>query len=533
MAQFNNIAGTARSLKAQLWFVLVRSFIVSLLLGVTLLFNLTLAENPQFFFNTRLVIILSLYLLQICFSLFWLLRYGPSPIFVQLQIVWDLIVCSAVVYVTGGMYSEFAFLFVFVILSSGLISSRNEVLIVLLASIVLYGGLATLDFYGYLPVYPWQARSGSDVFYTLFMNFAAFVLAAFIGVVLSTRLQQSAHRIEQQQRKHSELEEFNRQVLQHISSGLILVDPEGYILLLNKVAEQICAIHAPTSLKRHIISVLPGFAWPPPTVPLERAEMKLCNADKKHLILGYSITPIYQAEATNMLLMFQDLTEIKRLEQRLRHEQHMASIGSLSAGLAHEIRNPLASVGGSIQLLEERIASDRDKRLLGIVQRETKRLNTLVNDFLNFANPRQPMKRQVKINSILAELIQLAKQSETFASIQIDIDLPENWYEDVDEEQIRQLGWNLLTNAANFSPPDGHILCGADKQTRSFWIEDNGPGIDPMLGDTIFEPFTTSRAEGTGLGLSIAHALSTANGAILEYESSSLGGARFSVTFTT
>lgn len=531
MSAFHDTAITARSLNAQLWYVLVRFLVLALFLGGTVFFTVLANEQASILANTRFVSILSLCLLQICLALFWLLRFGPSPLFVQIQIVWDLIMCAVVVYFTGGMYSDFAFLFIFVILTSGLISSRREVLLILLASIVLYGGLASLDFYGYLPIYPWQTRSGTDVFYLLFLNLTAFVLAAFIGVILSTRLQQYAQKLEKQRREHSELEHFNHLILQNISSGLILVNSRGEILLANKVAEQICAIKASMVRRMPITRALSGFPWPLNQLPVERDEFVFINAADRKLILGYSATPIKQGDSTNILLTFQDLTEIKRLEQNLKREEHLAAIGSLSAGLAHEIRNPLASLGGSVQLLQEKHLGDREERLLGIIAREAGRLNHLVDDFLNFANPRNPFRKKVDINSILLDVLHLAQSSKEFGDLKVEYDLTEEWYERVDADQIRQVVWNLLLNAACFCPPGGIIQCGSKTKARSFWVQDSGPGVDPKLGDTIFEPFITSRADGTGLGLAIAHALAHTNGAVLDYENSPDGGAKFEVIF--
>lgn len=523
---------TARSLNAQLWYVLVRFLVLSLFLGGTVFFALVVYGHPGIFSNTKLVSILSLYLLQIGLALFWLLRFGPSTLFVQIQIVWDLITCAAVVYFTGGMYSDFAFLFLFVILTSGLISTKKNVLVTLLASIVLYGGLTILDFYGFLPLYAWQTRSDTNIFYMLFLNFTAFVFAAFIGAVLSSRLQQYAQKIEEQQREHAELETFNHLILQNITSGLILTDNRGKILLINQVAQQICAIDAAMVINLPVTRALPGFNCPEPQERIERAEFKFTNAAGIKLTLGYSSTPIKQGESINILLMFQDLTQIKRLEQNLRREEHLAAIGSLSAGLAHEIRNPLASLGGSVQLLTEQAGSSMQQRLLNIIARETARLNNLVDDFLNFANPHTPVKRKTDINAVLSDIEHLLRGSEQFSSIDIRFRCSDNWYEDVDEGQIKQVVWNLLVNAANFCAVPGIIECESNRAERSFWVDDNGPGVDKQLKDVIFEPFRTTRATGTGLGLSIAHALTKANGAVLEYANAPLGGARFKVTFS-
>jgi two-component system sensor histidine kinase PilS (NtrC family) len=137
----------------------------------------------------------------------------------------------------------------------------------------------------------------------------------------------------------------------------------------------------------------------------------------------------------------------------------------------------------------------------------------------------------VDINATIRDVLQLAQSSLQFEDIDIHDNTADSWYENVDEEQIKQVVWNLLVNAASFTPAGARVECGSSKQSRTFWIDDCGPGVDPLLGDTIFEPFTTSRADGTGLGLAIAYALAQTNGAVLEYTDAPAGGARFKLSF--
>ncbi|MBN2644319.1 MAG: PAS domain S-box protein [Desulfuromonadaceae bacterium] len=525
-----------RAQTSLLWFVLARFFVVTLFLGGTVFWQFLSSEYDPPKLNIRLLLILTCSFLQNCFSLFFLLRRRePSSLFVQWQLVWDLVLCAAVVYVTGGMFSRFAFLFIFVILSSGLLCHAKEVLGTLSASVVLYGGLANLHYYGLLPASGFAASSpmtdGQDVFFLLFLNLTAFFLTGFLSFLLARRLQHAALLLDQKKVEHEDLEQLNLLILRHIAGGLIVVDAQGLICSFNASAESMTGVAAENAIGCHVQQVFPAFPWQG-AVTVERREFVFQNSRNEQRTVGYRVVPLSQDQRGRSIVAFQDLTEVKRLERNLQREERLAAVGGLAAGLAHEIRNPLAALSSSVQMLQEQLQDEQQQRLMAIVARESERLNLLLSDFLVFARPRPPHKRSVDLCGLLGDLCLLLKTSKPFEHVELKTLLPESWLVEVDKEQMIQAAWDLLVNAASFSPQGGVVTCAASPQDGCFWVEDEGPGVEPEHEERIFEPFFTTRAEGTGLGLAIAYALIKAQGWSLEYQRAFSGGARFVVRIT-
>lgn len=512
-----------------LWFVLARFFVASLFLGAAVVFGSVGGAAQGLLANIPLLTLLSLTLLQICSALFWLLRFGFSPRFVQVQLVWDLLLCAAIVYVTGGLQSQFAFLFIFVLLGSAFVSRPAEVMATLLASLLLYGGLVLLQYGGYLPL-PGEMPVPREMLGTLLVNLCAFALAGALSVLLAVRLRQQARQLHRQQIEHADLERFNEQILRHMTSGLIVVDCQGRIRSCNSAAAAIRGL-APEQLLGHPLNEVFVLPWPFSHLPLERAELEFVHPDGHPRIIGYGVTAFEQEQQNHVLLTFQDLTRVKELERHLQRRERLAAVGALAAGLAHEIRNPLASLSGSAQLLQEQSPDAGQQRLLAILVRESERLNRLLNDFLSFARPRPPELRLLDLAGLLRELCEQLACVPGFTGLGIELDLPDQWQMMLDEQQLRQAVWNLLLNAAQFSPPGGRIFCVARPLQRCFWIEDEGPGITEAERERIFEPFYTTRNQGTGLGLSIAHGLLAAQQARLDLVIVQGRGARFRVTF--
>lgn len=520
------------SVSGLLWYVLGRAFIVTLFLGGTVVVGMS---HPFAFFHfpdLRLIFLLSVTFLQICFSLLWLLLWQRRlRQFVQFQLVWDLLLCLGTVYITGGITSLFSFTFIFVILSCALVASRAELYSTIVAAVILYAGLVSLQFYGYLPLKAAAVElSPADVVYRLFLNVAAFLLAGLLGAVLSARLRRSQQLLEREQHDHAELEMLNSAILRSIPSGLIVVDGKGWIHSFNSAAAQISGVAVEKALELNIKQIFAAVDVASMTLPQERKEFVFVASDGDERIIGYSARHITTGDNTSILLTFQDLTESKKLEESLRLGERLAAVGALAAGLAHEIRNPLASLSGSVQLLAEQGNFGRvDRQLLDIVHRETSRLNRLVSDFLVFAKPRQPECERCDIGALLRELVALMSADPAYADVDIDCGACHECSISADVEQIRQALWNLLVNAAIFALEPKQVQIGMDCQRHCFWIDDNGPGVAENIKKRIFEPFYTTRASGTGLGLSIVHAIVSAHGGTIECLDSPLGGTRMQV----
>lgn len=532
----NSGAVVPSSLGSLLWYLLGRSFIVTLFLGVTVVVRLT--SSTQFFHlpDIQLVTLLFVTFLQICFSLLWLLRWQKKlRLFVQFQLVWDLILSALTVYLTGGIESLFSFLFIFVILSCALLSNRSELYMTVVAAIVLYCGLVGLQYYGYLPlVKNVTLLNTTDIIYRLFLNIVAFLLAGLLGSILSVRSRRSEDLLQQNRDEYAELENLNRMILKSIPSGLIVVDAIGQICSFNSAASVICSMSSKDACCRTVDEIFPNFSLKDMNLPVDRGEFDFVDAHGDNRIVGYNATLITEtdSEAVRILITFQDLTATKRLERNLQLGERLAAVGKLAAGLAHEIRNPLASLSGSIQLLSENPDySLADQRLIDIACRETSRLNCLVTDFLVFAKPRLPQLEECDLCALFQEVIMVVQSDPLFENTEIHFDARQTYLVMIDSAQFHQVILNLLVNAAQFSLPPKKIEIEIDPEHHCFRIDDNGPGVAAGDERKIFEPFFSSRAEGTGLGLSIVHTIVTAHHGTIECLSSPLGGARFQVNF--
>jgi two-component system sensor histidine kinase PilS (NtrC family) len=205
-------------------------------------------------------------------------------------------------------------------------------------------------------------------------------------------------------------------------------------------------------------------------------------------------------------------------------------VGRLASGLAHEIRNPLASISGSVQLLsDDQGISEENRRLMGIVNREVERLNLLLGDFLNFARPAPLQAEVVDLAAILDELAELLGAGGQAGEVAIVRRYPEHVPMFIDRQKMRQALWDLLLNAVESALPNGTVRIAVDLVNGEISVEDSGPGIDEKVRDRIFEPFFTTKEKGTGLGLANVYTNVQAHGGRIYVEPSPLGGARFMI----
>jgi two-component system sensor histidine kinase PilS (NtrC family) len=248
------------------------------------------------------------------------------------------------------------------------------------------------------------------------------------------------------------------------------------------------------------------------------------------LTLGYSASRIVDRnnESLGLLIAFQDLTEFKTLEEQLQRADRLAAVGRLASGLAHEIRNPLASISGSVQLLlEDEKVSDEDRRLMRIVIKEADRLSLLLSDFLAFARPAPLQVESIDVAALIDELIVLLRVSGQFRNLTIDKGYqgPIQMY--VDPQKMHQVLWDLLINAGEAASPDGAVRVGINAAQGEIIVEDTGPGIPVEDRHRLFEPFYTTKDKGTGLGLANVYANVAAHRGRVYTEAGTLGGARF------
>jgi two-component system sensor histidine kinase PilS (NtrC family) len=354
---------------------------------------------------------------------------------------------------------------------------------------------------------------------------------------------------------YRQLERLYKHIVQNVVSGLITVDGEGRITSFNRMAEEITGYKLEEVYKEEVDSLFPGLsAWSRSVGgnPREggnrlrflRWETRFARKDGAHLILGFSISPLKDSGDREMgdILIFQDLTRLREMEEHVKRSDRLAAIGKMAAGIAHEIRNPLASISGSIEILKEELGnSTQNQALMGIILREVHRLNSLIADFLLFARPISPGRERIQLNRLIEEILQMLGHSPDFnVLIRLETEFEDDLYVQGDPNQVRQVFWNLLINAAQAMPKGGmlkvrlrkgspHALLPAGRSYGEVSVIDSGVGIGEEDIGKIFDPFFTTKERGTGLGLSIVHSIVESYGGKIVVQSRKGRGSVFAV----
>lgn len=518
------------------WYLRIRLVVVCFFLLGTVVYNLQPDVRSPHSLVPLLIILIILACVQVLVSVPILARLNDFGLFVHAQLAWDMLFSLAVIYLTGGVQSLYSFLFILVIISASVFLPRKQVLLAASACSILYGSLLDLQFFGYLPlfgeqVYPEQI-SQFDVFYAVFVHVGAFFLTALLGGILTERLRKSEAARERREIDYDELAQLNQSILDNVISGLMIISPEGRIRSFNNAASRITGYLLEEVYNRPAEVFFPDFTSEKIAgdLPVERSELGYRRKDGKELILGYSANLIHDNFNKNLglLVAFQDLSEYKTMEEQLKRADRLAAVGRLASGMAHEIRNPLASISGSVQLLlENPEVSEEDRRLMGIVIREADRLNLLLTDFLGFARPSPVQMQRVNLAALLNELIELLATSGQFPGVKIEKDYPPGATMRLDRQKIRQTLWDLLLNAAEAADSGGIVRIELDPVLAVIAIEDSGHGVTEEARAQIFEPFFTTKDRGTGLGLANVYSNIKAHNGRVYVTTGSLGGARF------
>jgi two-component system, NtrC family, sensor histidine kinase PilS len=243
---------------------------------------------------------------------------------------------------------------------------------------------------------------------------------------------------------------------------------------------------------------------------------------------------------TGLIGVCQDLSLIKQMEQRMRQADRLAAVGRLSANMAHEIRNPLASISGAVQALAQELPPDeRRNRLVEIVLKESGRLNDLVRDFLEYARPAPMAPIEVDMAQLIDDVLVLIEYRSLPPNLKIIREYGLSLLARVDPQQMRQAIWNLCLNAVQAMPDTGgEIRVGAyllpsDTDRFQFWISDTGLGIAEDDQPHIFEPFYSTKPEGSGLGLALVYRVMQDHGGHVDVKSRVGEGTTFTLTLPT
>jgi two-component system sensor histidine kinase PilS (NtrC family) len=516
--------------------IAVRVVVGTLLLGSAILIQVnrpgTFPVDP-FFFLIGLTYALSVVYLAM---LRWVDR---RPWLVDLQFGADAILVSAFIAITGGITSYFSSLFVLPIIAASTIRFRRGALQVAALSATLYLALVSVQYLGGLP--PWWTGGMPAVLpgtrmaqYTVAINLFGFVAVALLSGSLSENLRSAGARLEHASHQIEDLRAFNEYVIDSLLSGLVTTDDDCRILTFNRAASMITAVpDAIGADAREVLQLPEHFRANLPLLAETRSlrvDLEYRRGDGRTIELGVSATMLtFPDGGLGYLFTFQDVTTIKRLERDARLQQRLAAVGEMAAGIAHEIRNPLAAMGGSIQVLREELPlSDEQAQLMDIVLRESERLNNTIRSFLAYARPQRLAPTRLDFAAVVRDAARLLRNSADVRDGHVvDVEVPADpvWYE-ADENQVRQIVWNLATNGLRAMGGGGRLRLSVAIERPAhgggdvvFSVEDQGCGIPADRLDDIFQPFHSTFHQGTGLGLAIVHRIVTDYSGVIQVSS--------------
>ncbi len=543
------------------WLMFFRAVVVTLLLGATAIVQI---KESQFFkyaspIYPYLLIGLT-YVLTLIYALL-LGRIRRLKAFAYVQILGDVFFVTLLIYFTGGIESIFSWVYLLSIFSASTILYRSGGLLVASVSSILYGTLLGLQFYQViLPlasrIPPSVGFQGSYVLYLVGMNTVAFYLVAILSAYLSEQVRQKEEELKKQLIDYDQLERLYKHIVQNVTSGLLTIDESGRVTSINRMAEEITGYKLEEVYQEQIGTIFPAFldwsrsiGWSPEQgwgkPRFSRWETKFQKKDGSMLSLGFSVSPLKDSsdEEIGSILIFQDLTRLRAMEEDLKRADRLAAIGALAAGMAHEVRNPLASISGSIEILREEMEkSPQHQQLMEIILREVSHLNSLIADFLLFARPTSPGKDQIHLNRILADILKVfAHSPECNSGIRVITDFHDELSIQGDAQPINQVFWNLLINAAQAMPNGGELRVevwrsptpspsNGELPRGVISISDTGLGIGEEEIGKIFDPFFTTKEKGTGLGLSIVHSIVESYGGKIMVRSQVGRGTTFTIT---
>ncbi len=466
------------------------------------------------------------------------------------QLVFELLLEGLLVNHVGGSFSPFILFFIISIVVTALYFRLFGALLVATSAGLLYCLPVFFDlsfiYEGLIepPRLAGMGISSDEAFYTVFLHLCLFYFFAFISGYLAQNLFVTT-------RELSRLRFETGEILEQMRSGLLTVDAEKRIVYFNKAAGDILGLDPGAVRGGHILNVFgKGYGEFRRRLSMaldlkraeDRSEIIIDHPVAGSIPLGLSLSVIKDDEEKlrGIIAVFKDLTEAKKLEERIRASDRLAAVGQLAAGIAHEIRNPLASISCSVEVLKDELNPDGDNlRLMQLILKESSRLNTILTDFLDFARVNRRFADKCDLGVVIPEVMELAAgDSEISDSIEIMHNLHRpNILVAGNEDQIKQILWNLILNSAQAMGKKGGVIwisthdhCSDEGvQMIKLVVGDDGPGIPAGIRDKIFDPFFSTRQDGTGLGLPIVVRLVDCLDGKVDLESSPEAGTRFSV----
>ncbi|HET9597342.1 MAG TPA: ATP-binding protein [Anaeromyxobacteraceae bacterium] len=462
-------------------------------------------------------LVLATYVVSLAFAMALHRRVALTAL-AYAHVALDVVIATCVAAMTGGAESVFAFMFLLAIVNGSILLFRKGAIAATAFALAGYVVAAVAT--------PQQPPAA-----TVFAHTIAFITTSALASYLSEQLRRTGERLEAREVDLAAITALHESIVQSVASGMVTIDATGRITFLNRAGELI------TGLRLRDVQLQPADRWFGVLHGSgERDETDFVNARGERLRVGYTVFPLVARGGGEIgqAIIFQDLTRLREMEAQVQRSERLADLGQLAAGLAHELRNPLASMVGSIELLRQaQTLPPSDARLMDIVLREAARLEQLVAAFLAFSRPATPRRERVALERAIGETLDVFAHDPAASRVRVTraLEPASAW---CDPDQLRQVLWNLLSNAAQAAASgeragEVRVACRAEGKAAAILVEDDGPGIPPQDVARIFTPFFTTKERGTGLGLAIVQRVVDAHGGGLTVEPLSDRGTRFTV----
>ena len=544
-------------LKRQLFWLLLLRIVLYTLISIISLIMLDERFEAIVMPPSLLVLFTLIVYLSTIVSAFTLLHLDSEyRRFGFIQTLFDVVFASMLIYLTGGSLSIFSSVYFFPIISGGLLIPLKGGLIGAAASTLLFAFILLLENFGYLPDYVLVSKFYEKV--ALFNNIRqfgtmglTFFLGAFISAMFGTMLRSTTKELSSTKYDFDRLSLLYKKIFDNITTGIVTINGQGIITSANNATIDITGQPPAELIGKELSSIFPGLD------PASLAPRNAClfeRQDNQTLRLGYALTQLHSSDEEDpegkdsqeedvTIITLKDIGEIERLEKQMRQAEKLAAIGMMSASIAHDIRNPLAAISGSAQVLADELGSaassePQNYELTKIILRESDRLANTITNFLKFARPENIKQDWFLLRPCVEEILQVCRADQKWpATCSVDVQIDPKFRVWGDEKQLFGVIGQLLQNALSFCPGgneklelSGSIIFAVDNQELCLIkISDNGPGIEPGEVQKIFEPFFTTRTDGTGLGLAIANQVIEAHHGSIAVEKSEMGGACFTL----
>lgn len=500
-------------------------------------------------------------------------RLHARRLFVASQIVLDVVLVSALVHLTGGIKSAWTFLYPLAIVEAAVVALKPGALWTMMLTTGAFLGTAVGGFLGWIPivadqsVLPWQI-SPEDLGRGLLVNLAAQIAVATLAAFLADQLERASAQVAVQEEAIRDIRRLNAAILESLPLGVITLDSEERVVAVNPAASQLLGRDVRGGSYLDLAEGLPDLgSFRPRAGQVERRPTRLSESlgGRRVQVTVSSLMGDSEGEVGSILVV-EDQSEIEAMKERVAQAERLAAVGRLAAGIAHEIRNPLSSVSGALEMLRSAPSLEaEDQRLLEIALREVSRLEGLVSSLLGYARPRPPVPVPFDAAELILEVAAAAGRDPLFEQVEVTPRFEGDTHMEADPDQLRQVLWNLLRNGAEAMPEGGPLTVrvsgvvlgepsegpeasggsgaagvgdrpgsseGVARKTER-WVEivvqDQGSGMDAAAQKNLFEPFFSTKEKGTGLGLATVHRIVTEHGGRVEVESAPGAGATIRV----